>query len=192
MSTLVAAVGVVAVCVVAVLVSACTSSTGGEAQPSDASGPSRLSPPITAKQLDVTAAVANPCGMVTVSSLAPFKVSRPGVIEQTVIGPACNYDPPTIDYPRISISVETKTGGLEGAYQRRASFNRFETGMLRGYPTVNMLQGVQPGICNISVAVNDRELINVDFVGLLHERFHDDPCTPAMQVLTLALQGVGG
>jgi Protein of unknown function (DUF3558) len=184
--------GVVAVCVVGVLVSACTSSTGGEAQPSDALGPSRLSPPITAKQLDVTAAVANPCGMVTVSSLAPFKVSRPGVIEQTVIGPACNYDPPTLSDPRISISVETKTGGLEGAYQRRASFNRFETGMLRGYPTVNMLQGVQPGICNISVAVNDRELINVDFGALLHERFYDDPCTPAMQVLSLALQGVGG
>jgi Protein of unknown function (DUF3558) len=184
--------GVVAVCVVGVLVSACTSSTGGEAQPSDASGPSRLSPPITAKQLDVTAAVANPCGMVTVSSLAPFKVSRPGVIEQTVIGPACKYDPPTIDDPRIRIAVETKTGGLEGAYQRRASFNRFDTGMLRGYPTVNMLQGVQPGICNISVAVNDREMINVDFGALLHERFYDDPCTPAMQVLSLALQGVGG
>lgn len=64
--------------------------------------------------------------------------------------------------------------------------------MLRGYPTVNMLQGVQPGICNISVAVNDRELINVDFGALLHRRFYDDPCTPAMQVLTLALQGVGG
>ncbi|MGZ4520802.1 MAG: DUF3558 family protein, partial [Mycobacteriaceae bacterium] len=86
--------------------SACTSSTGGEAQTSDVSGPSRLSPPITAKQLDVTAAVANPCGMVTVSGLAPFKVSRPGVVEQTVVGPACNYYPPTINNPRITISVE--------------------------------------------------------------------------------------
>jgi hypothetical protein len=55
-----------------------------------------------------------------------------------------------------------------------------------------MLQGVQPGICNISVAVNDRELINVDFGALLHRRFYDDPCRPAMQVLSLALQGVGG
>ncbi len=193
----------IAVGMILLTASACTSDRDGVAQPTVApsatggeASTDRLAPPITAKQLDLSAAKADPCSIVPESALAQFGVTSPGVVQQNATGPACRYRAKTIDLPALSVAIYTNTGGLEGAYQRRASFDRFETGMIRGYPTVLNLQGSpdlgQAGICHISVAVNDAELINVDFEVLKDAKYYTDPCTPTNEILSLALRGVGG
>lgn len=198
-----ACLAAIAVGVIASTASACAPNTDGVAQPTGATtatgseaSPHRLAPPITAKQLDLSAVKADPCSIVPESALAQFGVTGPGIVQQNATGPTCRYRAKTIDLPALSVAIYTNTGGLEGAYQRRASFDRFETGMLRGYPTVLNLQGSpglgQAGICHISVAVNDAELINVDFEVLKDAKYYTDPCTPTSEILSLALQGVGG
>lgn len=191
---------VLAVGVIASMASGCTSNADGVAQPTGSSltrsQSGSLAPQITAKHLDLTAAKANPCSIVPASALVQFDIDSPGVVKETPAGPSCIYKPDSINRPLLSVIVFTQTGGLEGSYQRRASFNRFETGTLRGYPTVLALQGSpqlgQAGVCSISVAVNEAELINVDFDVLKGRKYYTDPCAPTNEVLSLALQGVGG
>lgn len=189
----------VAGCVMGVSVAACTSTSGGIAQPTNTGSeapvsPTLLSPPIRAKQLDLTAAKVDPCGMVPVGSLVAYGVTQPGTVEQIANGPSCRYNSPTVDVPLITVSVFTTTGGLEGAYKIRNKFSRFVPGTLRGYPTVSTQEGAkQSGICNVIVAVNDRELIDADIDATgSAPRFSVDPCNSALGILTLALQGVGG
>jgi len=185
------------------LVAGCTGEIQGVPEPdpgtlvsSTVSGPSNsshMSPPITAKKLELSSVEQKPCGLIPDSFMRTYGPVVPGQIYPSAEGAFCKYKAGTnIDYPFITVGLNTKSGGLKGLYERRSNFSVFEPGTLRGYPSLRTLDGTDPGICSIGVGVNDTEVLSV-YVDITSGRpNYDNPCVVTLPILTEALQRAGG
>ncbi len=185
----------------AILPVACTSQTSGtpKSTPVDSSqdvtptvAPIRLSPPITARFLDLSAVVKDPCGLIPESFMAQYGPIVPGQLYPSSEGIFCKYQATaTFDNPYVTAGVNNKSGGLEGLYARKVEFPVFEPGALLGYPTVRTLNAKSPGICSIDVAVNDAELLSVYVDMNPGQANYDNPCATTLPILTEALRRAG-
>ncbi|WP_460868991.1 DUF3558 domain-containing protein [Rhodococcus aerolatus] len=175
---------------------ACTSTASGTATPSTAAAPTtRLAPAITAPQVNLAAAEANPCSVLDTSALSALGLAGPGVSSPTGklgLGPECAWQASQPSGPRLTIRVNNQTGGIEGAYQRRSSFAVFTPLTVDGYPAVNAQAIPGDTDCSLSVGVNDTQLLGVDYIPSFGTAESSDPCGKASEIATQVITKLAG
>ncbi len=190
----------------ATLAGACSAETAGVAREVPSSGTSqtstgnsnspssqpRLSPPIERPRLDLAAAKENPCSLLSDSFMKSYGSFRPGKIGDDRGIRQCEFDPTTSASPLVTLQIFINSGGLEGAYQRRARFTSFVPGQVRGYASVQTANANGPGNCAISVGVNDADLLQVDISATPGTPNFGTPCAPVVPIINETVQMAGG
>jgi hypothetical protein len=177
-------VGVAALVVgvaVAVAVSAgCSSST-----PAAAPAPSRLSPPITLDQLDLSGYLSAPCGL-----LRPDQLAQRGMPAGAASGGVCRWAAVGADRPEVSAQVTHAPDGLEQLYRRHPAY--FQPTSVGGYPAVESDDDPAAhthGRCTVHVAVANDTLLSVTAsYGSPSARNYGDPC-PDAEILANTILG---
>ncbi|GGM34468.1 hypothetical protein GCM10012275_02230 [Longimycelium tulufanense] len=164
-----------AMCAVAALTASCANPSPGAPTTTDGTGApgsgttqtSRLSPPLAEPPLDTTSFEKDPCTLLRPDQVKQFGESEPPKPKNGLTGPSCTWDPESVlktGTLGISVTAEinTKSGGLEGIYQRRDKFGLFEKTEVGGYPGVHALDdkgGPANGKCTSLIGISEDRLV---------------------------------
>jgi hypothetical protein len=101
---------------------------------------------------------------------APCTLLKPGVAvakelaQGSTEGTTCTWHAKTPQQPQITVTVDLKSGGLEGLYRQRPRLPFFEPTDIAGFPAVHLdteRSVPDQGKCTVSVGVSDTALITV-------------------------------
>jgi len=134
----------------------------------------------------------NPCSLLSDSFMKSYGSFRPGRVHDDRGVRQCEFDPTTSDSSLVTLQIFSNSGGLEGAYQRRARFPSFVPGQVRGYASVQTVNANGPGNCAISVGVNDADLLQVDISATPGTPNFGTPCVPVVPIINETVQMAGG
>ncbi|MFD9893367.1 DUF3558 domain-containing protein [Amycolatopsis sp. NPDC059027] len=188
---------------------ACSSTTGGTAQPSPtaagtASSAADPNVPKVSRPLDASAYVADPCKLVPQSVLTPLRYTEPGTAHtdphqaDTQAGPYCGW---MIGAEGLSLQVFVETGnrdrglgGLAGLYTGKRSG---QLGFLEPAPSVEGYPAVYAdkrdrragGNCNLDVGIADDLVFSVAPQGYKGQQ---DSCQVAQTVAAAVIKTLKG
>ncbi len=147
------------------LLAACTS---------DPPGPQRLSPPIVADPIDLSAFVTAPCGLMPAQQLAHYYITTSGVVRAS----ACVWTPSDTPSLTYQASVDLTSGGLESLYQHRTTIVGFEPAEVHSYPGIH--RDTSTGRCTVDVGVAGDTILAVTVDATDPQlSAHSDPCAEA-------------
>lgn len=149
---------------------------------SPAAAPTRLSPPITLDQLDVTAAASAPCGLLRPDRAVRRHLTPEGVPGSGPDGPVCRWSPTAERVPAFTAGIELGQG-LEGLYRRRAQLPSFEATDIAHYPAVHTRDGARRCTTRVGVADGGMLAVTADDDGQA-VRSPLDPCSDADTLAT--------
>ncbi|WP_434448934.1 DUF3558 domain-containing protein [Lentzea sp. E54] len=180
-----------------VLLAGCDSSGGGDGTPTNAPQPTSTSnsaaAPKVSNPLDLKAAEADPCGVVTAAQLQAYGL--PGVVgsvNTTAPGPACLW-PGSITDAEMSPGVIVLPDGtnLESIYAKKGStYPVFEPQPeVQGHPAVIALAVDQrtEGSCEIFVGASDDRVILFTIQSDEKSKYFADPCAGVTEFANLAI-----
>ena len=121
--------------------------------------PARLSPPIVADPIDLTAFVRAPCGLLDDSWLRTFSVTKPGVPSPAASGTECVWTSSDTTPLAYRASVDTTSGGIETVYRHRATIPAFEPIAIHSYPAVHT--AMSDRACTIKAGVANDTLLTI-------------------------------
>ncbi|SHG61018.1 Protein of unknown function [Streptoalloteichus hindustanus] len=96
----------------------------------------------------------------------------------------------------VGIDINTKSGGLEGIYQRRDKFGHFQPTTIAGYPAVQAIDyrdAPKQGDCVTLVGVAEERLITASIA--IGDRKHPDyssACKISDQAAALVIENLKG
>ncbi|WP_189062047.1 DUF3558 domain-containing protein [Longimycelium tulufanense] len=150
---------------------------------SGAAPTSRLAPPLSQPELDTAPFEKDPCTLLRPEQVAQFGEHKPPESEEALTGPSCRWAPesslktgtPGI---RLTVTINTKSGGLEGIYQRRDKFGHFQETVIARYPGVHALdwrEAPANGDCDTLLGVGEGRLVDVSVS--VRDKNHPDYAT---------------
>jgi hypothetical protein len=180
-----------------VLLAGCDSSGGTSGTPTTAPQPTSTGngagAPKISNPLDLTAAEADPCAVVTAAQLQAYGI--PGVAgkkSSTAPGSGCLWPGGTTD-AEMSPAVNILPAGtsLETIYAKKGStYPVFEPQPdVQGYPAAIALAVDQrkDGSCELFVGASDEKAILVTFQSFEKSKYFADPCAGATEFANLAM-----
>ncbi|WP_268844449.1 DUF3558 domain-containing protein [Streptoalloteichus hindustanus] len=155
----------------------------------------RLSPPLTQPPLDTARFEADPCQALRPEQLAQFGKHEPPKNLEPIAGPNCSWagTDALID-TTVAITINTKSGGLEGIYLRRDKFGHFQPTTVASYPAVQAVDyrdAPKQGNCVTLVGVNEDRLVVA--YTTIRDRKHPDyssACKVSDQAAALVIENL--
>ncbi|MGO1049687.1 DUF3558 domain-containing protein [Crossiella sp. CA198] len=185
----------------AVLLTGCGPSNPGPtgtAQPTSSRAGSGA-PPLAQPELDTGRFKGSPCGLLTAGQSAQVASGVVGEVwPESILGPSCQWDAgskPGGLY--FSVTINTKSGGLDGIYEMRSGARVFESTQVGAYPAVvTMPEDLRDrGQCVLETAVAKAVTIRVDLTlngGTHKPADYATPCPRAVKISELVLETLKG
>ncbi|SHF28343.1 DUF3558 domain-containing protein [Streptoalloteichus hindustanus] len=190
---------VLTACATALTTVSCGGSTAGTPRPTSntSASASRLSPPLAQPPLDTSRFEADPCQALRPEQLTQFGKHSPPKAQEPVAGPNCAWAgaDPTVD-TRVTITINTRSGGLEGIYQRQDKFGHFQPTTVAGYPAVQAIDhrdAPKQGDCVTQVGVAEERLVTASV--RISDRKHPDyssACEVSDRAAALVVENLKG
>ncbi|MFF0144378.1 uncharacterized protein DUF3558 [Amycolatopsis sulphurea] len=173
------------------LLTACSSKTGGTAEPpasasSSSSSATNSGAPKVPSPLPTQKLIADPCTALGDSDAASLGLKTPGKPNgQSLAG--CNWHSTRFPGNGITISPLTPNkNGLGDLYSNKATYKYFEPTTIAGYPGVfgsPLADDRSNGVCSLTVGVTDQLSVSVVTVVTAGKN-HSDPCGALNKVST--------
>ncbi|GGM81680.1 hypothetical protein GCM10012275_60410 [Longimycelium tulufanense] len=197
------------VCAAALVVASCGGANPGSPAATDhptttssvTSPTPRLAPPLTQPELNTESFERDPCALLRPDQVSQFGEHKPPKREDGITGPGCTWDPESslktgVPGTSVSVTINTKSGGLEGIYQRRAKFGYFQKTEVAGYPGVHALDdksGPAEGTCASLIGIAEDRLVVVDvFIGDRKNPQYTSACTVGDRAAGMVIENIKG
>ncbi|MCR6485358.1 DUF3558 domain-containing protein [Amycolatopsis sp. OK19-0408] len=199
---------VIALSTAALILTACTTTTGGSASPSNpTSGPSSIPPsaaglpgpgvPKVENPIDIGRFAQAPCDALTADQVT--ELLGPGVTPKTDLkapaGPSCSANPPRVTQASvIVIFPHVSDRGLTGVYEAQYRFF-LPLASVDGYPVAAYGLAddrASRGRCQIAIGTSDTQTVDIG-IGQSEENIgKKDPCEAARGVASYVLGNIRG
>lgn len=193
------------------LLSACSSSTEGQARPTGGvtsapnsaetklphSGAPRVANPLETNKLNP--AQQNPCSTLTAAQLETLGLNRPGTKKDNQAGPSCRWSN-TEAGSSVQIYFPTKViyQGLSQLYESHKRYGGddyfFAMPAVQGFPLLASATADSRdlGNCSVKVGLTDRQVVYVQLTTSYEKRGQLEPCATAREVAGMALTTMKG
>ncbi|GGM82411.1 hypothetical protein GCM10012275_61250 [Longimycelium tulufanense] len=157
----------------------------------------RVAPPLTAPALDTTSFEKNPCTLLRDDQLTQFGPRKPSTSQNGLTGPGCVWRPedPTVG-TRVAVDINTKSGGLEGIYQRRDKYGYFQETEVGGYPGVHAIDwrdAPSHGNCTSLIGVSkDRLIVTYVTIPRKTDPDYETACGASDRVAGMVIENLKG
>ena len=170
------------------LLTACTSTAGGDAHGND-TAPTNDDEPSTARTstqragqappidepLDVSTLTSEPCSALSETQRDELNL-KSGKVKEGSTGPYCKYRYRNDSGNLVTVGVSNRLPqGLDSVYGKRENLEVFESTTIAGYPAVYAAQHDQreQGLCQLYVGVTDTNVVRL--MAQLYPDTHDYP-----------------
>ncbi|MEU6128332.1 DUF3558 domain-containing protein [Saccharopolyspora sp. NPDC047091] len=168
-------------------ISSCALGEGGE-QPSQAApSTENIDPALAVRNPKDLKGVTDACQLLTPEQRTTLQIEgTPAQRDSEFKEPACEYDGSAFT---AALDINTNSGGMTAAHERRSNFDNFEAAEVAGYPAVQV--NFSKNLCNLAVGVSDTQSLHV-FYSVISGGTPEmeDTCGYARKIAAEALQNI--